>query len=270
MLDIGYAGSLLGGMATILSPCSAMLLPAFFAYAFGSAQTLILRTAVFWLGLLVTLVPMGVAAGSFGALFAEHRSTFILVAASVVVVLGLVQALGIPIPLLAPRAARGTSLVAVFALGTVYGVAGSCSGPILGSVLAVAALGQDPVRGGVLLGIFSLGMVVPLLVLALLWDVLDLGARQWLRPRPLHWGPIRTTLGQLLAGLLFVAIGVLMLLTDGLADLGGIFDARTQQRLEVDLMGWAAGVGDAIAVVLILLVVIAAVAAHMLASSRRG
>jgi cytochrome c-type biogenesis protein len=30
-MTIGYAGALIGGVLTLLSPCSAMLLPAFFA-----------------------------------------------------------------------------------------------------------------------------------------------------------------------------------------------------------------------------------------------
>ena len=81
MPDIGYLGALLGGVATIVSPCSVMLLPAFFAYAFSSRAALVGRTGLFYLGLITTLVPLGAAAGSFGALFNAHRSTFIAVAA---------------------------------------------------------------------------------------------------------------------------------------------------------------------------------------------
>ena len=51
MSDVGYLAALLGGVLALLSPCSAMLLPAFFAYAFGSRRRLVSRTGVFYLGL---------------------------------------------------------------------------------------------------------------------------------------------------------------------------------------------------------------------------
>ena len=129
MPDIGYLGALLGGVATIVSPCSVMLLPAFFAYAFSSRAALVGRTGLFYLGLITTLVPLGAAAGSFGALFNAHRSTFIAVAALLIIVLGLVQALGVTLPLPAsarPGADPGSAL-SVYVLGTVYGIAGTCA-----------------------------------------------------------------------------------------------------------------------------------------------
>ncbi|MCY9555783.1 hypothetical protein M5W98_29730, partial [Paenibacillus apiarius] len=59
MSEIGYLAALLGGVLALLSPCSAMLLPAFFAYAFQNPRQLLARTAVFYLGLAAVLVPLG-------------------------------------------------------------------------------------------------------------------------------------------------------------------------------------------------------------------
>ncbi|HSL37639.1 MAG TPA: cytochrome c biogenesis protein CcdA, partial [Arthrobacter sp.] len=66
-MDIGYAGAFLGGVLTLLSPCSALLLPAFFAYAFSTKSRLVARTGLFYLGLLSTLVPLGIFAGVLGS-----------------------------------------------------------------------------------------------------------------------------------------------------------------------------------------------------------
>lgn len=33
-MDIGFVAAVLGGLLALLSPCSALLLPSFFAYAF--------------------------------------------------------------------------------------------------------------------------------------------------------------------------------------------------------------------------------------------
>ena len=65
-MDIGYLGAFLGGLLSLLSPCSVMLLPSFFAYAFVHPSTLVTRTGVFYLGLITTLVPLGVFAGTVG------------------------------------------------------------------------------------------------------------------------------------------------------------------------------------------------------------
>ena len=59
---------------------AAMMLPSFFAYAFGSScSRLVGRTGLFYLGLLLTLVPLGLGAGSLGALLSTHRETVSLV-----------------------------------------------------------------------------------------------------------------------------------------------------------------------------------------------
>lgn len=260
MIDIGYAGALAGGVLTLLSPCSAVLLPAFFAYAFSSRTALLGRTLVFYAGLLTTLVPLGVAASSLGMLVTEHRQTLVATAAWVVIVLGVIQILGITIPLPGRTSAGGdaTSIASVYLLGAVYGVAGVCSGPILGSVLAVAAVGSSPAYGGVLLAVYALGMVVPVLILALLWDRFDIGRRRWLRPREIIVGPIRTTVVSVVAGAVFVALGALLLATEGTANLGGVLTIDTQYEVENTLRSWTSSIPD-IAVVLVLLAVAGAI-----------
>lgn len=60
--DIGYFAAFLGGLLALVSPCSALLLPAFFAYSIDSASRLLARTGIFYAGLATTLVPLGAAA----------------------------------------------------------------------------------------------------------------------------------------------------------------------------------------------------------------
>ena len=64
-------------------------------------------------------------------------------------------------------------------------------------------------------------MAAPLFVLAALWDRFDLGRRRWLRGRTLSWGAVRLHTTSLLAGLLFIAVGVVFLRYDGTAGLTG-------------------------------------------------
>ena len=89
MIDIGLAGALVGGVLSLLSPCSVMLLPAFFAYAFGSVRQILARTAIFYLGLVTTLVPLGVFASALGGLITTNRQTLISVVATLIIIAGL-------------------------------------------------------------------------------------------------------------------------------------------------------------------------------------
>ena len=244
-MDIGYAGALIGGVLTLLSPCSVLLLPAFFAYAFSTPTKLLARTGLFYLGLITTLVPIGVLAGTLGAFLTQNRTGFVFVAASLVIALGLVQLIGIKLPAFARGgSAEGTSSASVFLLGSVYGVAGVCAGPILGSVLTVAAVSGNAAYGGILLAIYALGMTVPLFVLALVWDRLRVAERGWLRPRMVRIGRWQNSWLLIVSGLLSIGIGALLLLTDGTAGLGGILTIGDQFAAESFVLNTSSGMSN--------------------------
>ena len=280
---MGWLVALLGGALALLSPCSALLLPSFFAVAFAGRTRLLARTSVFALGLAAVMVPLGAAASSVGALFTLHRGAVVTVAGVVVIVLGVIQILGggfslRPAEAAGARLAQRGTWVATLALGAVYGFAGFCTGPILGAVLTVAAASASPVRGGVLLAVYALGMAVPLYVLAALWERFDLGRRRWLRGREFRVGPLRLHTTTTVSGLLFVVVGVLVLVFDGTAALGSLLgtspDAGAAAGIEERVTTAAGGLGRAGDLVLlgILALVVIAVAAWRLrrASSRSG
>ncbi|MFC7310166.1 cytochrome c biogenesis CcdA family protein [Streptomyces monticola] len=242
--DIGYLVAFLGGLLALLSPCSALLLPAFFAYSIDSSSRLLARTGIFYLGLATTLVPLG-AAGSFaGRFFYGNRDLLVLVGGWLIIALGVLQILGMGFA--SRRMAelsgriRPTNGLSVYALGAVYGLAGFCAGPILGSVLTVAALGGNPGYGGALLAVYALGMAVPLFLLALLWERFDLGRRRWLRGRAFRVGRFELHTTSLLSGLFFIALGTLFLVFDGTTALPGLLDVDESFAVEQ----WARGVGD--------------------------
>ncbi|GGF32587.1 putative integral membrane cytochrome c biogenesis protein [Microbacterium sorbitolivorans] len=243
-MSIGLLGALLGGILTLLSPCSVMLLPAFFSYAFTSTRQVVSRTGVFYLGLITTLVPLGMLAGTVGAFINEYRFVFITVASIVVIVLGLIMVLNLPF-LRLPGASGldGTSGASVYALGTVYGLAGVCAGPLLGAVLTYAAMGANALYGGLVLLVFAAGMAAPLLVLALLWGRIP-GIKKLVRPREIRIGAWRTTWTGLIGGLITMGIGIFLLATQGTTSLGGILGATDQVRLEGTVLGAAGKVSD--------------------------
>lgn len=246
-MTLAPLAALLGGVLTLFAPCSVMLLPAFFAYAFTSRTTLAIRTLVFWAGLVTALVPLGVLAGTAGAFLSSHTDLLTRVAAALIIILGIVQVLAIelPHPRLLRRSATATRgdtrdsahPLSIFLLGVTYGFAGvGCAGPILGAVLVTAGLGGSPVSAGGLMVLYATGMALPLGLLALVWRGLSLSERSWLRPRPLRLLGRETTWTNVVSGGLFVILGALLLVAGASNPLGSLIGAERLASWEESIM----------------------------------
>ncbi|MFE0333136.1 cytochrome c biogenesis CcdA family protein [Streptomyces sp. NPDC058955] len=267
---IGYFAAFLGGLLALLSPCSALLLPAFFAYSIDTRAKLVARTGILYAGLATTLVPLGAAGSLAGRFFYGHRDLLVTAGGWLIIGLGVLQILGLGFASRRIAEASGrirpTSALSVYALGLVYGLAGFCAGPILGSVLTVAALSGSPAYGGLLLAAYALGMAVPLFVLALLWERYDLGRRRWLRGRPLRAGRFEVHSTSLVSGLFFVALGTLFLVFDGTTALPGLLSVDDSFAVEERV----SALGRAVPDWALLVAVVAVVAAVLALRGRRG
>ena len=254
-MEISYLAAFIGGLLMLFAPCAAMLLPAFFAYAFTSRTTLLARTGVFALGVLLVLVPLGAFAGTLGAFIRSNAHIVTLVAGILVIVLGILQmfAVTFPVPqwasqLMRPKGGTGDdagapSNLATFALGIGYAIAGvGCSGPILGAVLSFATLGGSVWSGALLMATFAIGMVVPVGVLALLWEGFNLSEKAWLRPHPVKLLGRWTTRMNVISGVLFVGLGIILVFFGGQSGLPSIFSASQQVAVESKIIEAVAGV----------------------------
>lgn len=240
-MDIGLLSAFLGGALALLSPCAALLLPAFFASTVGAGPRLLLHGAVFYVGLALVLVPIGLGAGALGSLFVTHRTAIVAISSVLLVLLGIAQLLGLgfdPARLmpgadrLQSRTASATGLVKTLLLGAAGGVAGFCAGPILGAVLTLAAARGDAVAAGGLLAVYGAGMVLPLLLIAALWQKLGARGRSVLRGRTF------TVLGRelhttsVLTGLLIIVVGIVFWTTNGLIGAPELLPYETQGWLQ--------------------------------------
>ncbi|CAL8974577.1 hypothetical protein TESS_TESS_02800 [Tessaracoccus sp. O5.2] len=123
----------------------------------------------------------------------------------------------------APNTARGDTAT-FFSLGVFSGIASSCCAPVLAGVMTLSALSASPV-GGLVLGLaYVFGMVIPLFVMALLWD------KRPERMRRLRAKPIRINLGRftlatntvnLAVAVGFVIMGILVIGQAGATEMTG-------------------------------------------------
>lgn len=265
VVNVSYLVSFLGGVLSLLSPCSALLLPAFFAYAFGGGGELVKKTGVFYLGLAATLVPLGMGISAVSALFYGQRGLLITGSGVLLIAFGVLQLFGLGFtvgPLVRLRSkVRGDSAGAVFALGAVYGFAGFCSGPILGAVLTVAAASDGVLRGASLLAVYAAGMAAPLFLMALLWDRLDLGRRRWLRGREVGIGKLRFHTTNLISGIMFIVLGVVFIVYQGTSALSGLYESNGATNVAFAVEQWTEEIAQGVPAVVVLAVIIGLLAA---------
>lgn len=220
-MEIGFAYALIGGMLGVFSPCNALLLPAFFANIATSRARLLILGSVFLAGLLATLVPLGLGLGWLGGAFTIDRGVLLGGAGWVLVALGLFTAFGggIDFSRLVPGRPRPVagSLAGTFALGAVSGVAGFCTGPVLGAILTLALSSASPARGGTLFGLYGVGMVLPIMFIALLVRKLGHRSVSWMRGRRFRVGRLRLHTTSLAMGAVTVLVGWILIFTNGMA-----------------------------------------------------
>lgn len=240
-MEISLITAFLGGVLALLSPCGALLLPAFFASVIGQRMRLVVHGGVFYLGLAVTLVPLGLGLGAVGNLLTEYRDVLIVTTSAILIVLGLAQAAGFGFDMskalpgagsLQQRAHNRSGFVRTLLLGAASGVAGFCSGPILGAILTLAVAQGNAWNAGLMLAVYGLGMVAPLTVLAALWNKLSPRAMSVLRGRGFRFlgRDLHTT--SVITGLLITAVGVVFWTTNGLVSAPSLLPAGIQRGLQ--------------------------------------
>jgi cytochrome c-type biogenesis protein len=161
--------ALLAGIITFVSPCVLPLVPGYLGFVSANARSKVVTgTLLFVLGFTAVFVSLGVLAGSAGLLFFVREPLIQLLLGLLVVLFGVAQLGGVgflqrTVRLPNPRVglAGAPFLGVVFALGWT-----PCIGPTLSAVLVLASDAGDPVRGGVLATVYSLGIGIPFLLIA--------------------------------------------------------------------------------------------------------
>jgi cytochrome c-type biogenesis protein len=214
----------IAGVLTFLAPCTLPLVPGYLAFVSGaslkdfrdSAQSMSLRRKVvlnglfFVLGFSAVFILFGVAAGGLGSLMGVYRVQLSRVGGVFVILFGLFMLEALHMPFMnrtkrfhIPFIFRRGKLRNSFLLGTVFGFGWTpCIGPILGTVLFLVGSTATMWQGAFLLGVFSLGLAIPFLVLAFM-----IGSASLRVHRIARFGKILTFVG----GIFLIFLGILLL-----------------------------------------------------------
>lgn len=175
-----YSSSLLaaflGGVLALFAPCCIVsLLPAYIGSAVGRQKLgLPATTGLFALGIAVVMLPIVLGVGLIGVWLGNYHSLVSLVVGLFLLGLGVLilsgKTMELPIPTLNIRV-KGRGPGAIFLLGVSSGLASACCAPVFAGVVAISMLGGSIGGSLALAGAYIFGMVFPLLVIALVWEI---------------------------------------------------------------------------------------------------
>ncbi|MEU0721791.1 cytochrome c biogenesis protein CcdA [Streptomyces lavendulocolor] len=208
--------SFFGGMVALLAPCCiSVMLPAYFATGFRSRGRVVAGTLAFGAGVATVIVPIGLGAAAVSAALQRYHLVVYLTGGALMLLGGLAVLAGwkpkLPMP--SGRSPQGGGFGAAYGLGAFSGIASACCAPVLAGVAVLSgATASFPAALSVGL-VYVLGMVAPLVVIALAWERGHRGPAKVLQGRRvrLRAGAWQRSvpLGDLLAGILLIAMGVL-------------------------------------------------------------
>src|SRR6266487_47631 len=178
--SIFFGGSLLaaiiaGAIALFAPCCISVMLPAYFASSFQNRRLLVAMTFLFAAGIATVILPIAMGASVLRQLLtAQHTAVYITGGLLMLALAGYVLLGGqLHLPMPGRRAGGKTGVLSVYSLGIFSGVASSCCAPVLAGVIALSSAVSSFWLALVLGSAYVFGMVIPLFVIALLWDRYD-------------------------------------------------------------------------------------------------
>jgi cytochrome c-type biogenesis protein len=208
--------AIVAGLISFTSPCALPLVPSYLSYISGlpigelsersARRVVLLSTTAFVGGFTLVFTALGASSTLFGSFLIHHLPLILKVSGVVIIIFGLAMTGLIKIPFMARERRFDLARITggprgAFPLGMAFAFGWTpCIGPILASILAVASTSNTVVEGAFLLALYSIGLGVPFILLAL-----GIGrARRSLSFLKRHGRAI-----EIMGGLLLIAVGIL-------------------------------------------------------------
>ncbi|MBI4114726.1 MAG: hypothetical protein HY445_02690 [Candidatus Niyogibacteria bacterium] len=179
-MDIIFSASIiaafLAGMVALFAPCCiTVLLPAYLGSAFREKKNILKMTFVFFAGIAVVLVPIGLGAAWLARVFRDFHTEMYIFGALLMLVFAIAAFRGkgfsfIPMPKRVLPQVGGSHSKTVFLLGIFSGAATSCCAPVLAGAVTLAVLTGTFWKALVVTFAYVFGMTFPLFLAGYFYD----------------------------------------------------------------------------------------------------
>lgn len=180
---INYLLLFLEGIITFISPCLLPMLPiyiSYFAGSSGSKKGALKNALAFVAGFTTVFILLGAFATTIGSFLVRHKAVLNMVSGGVIILFGLGMLLKVDfnkifkINLNVKFNFGGMNLITSYIFGLVFSISWTpCVGVFLTSALAVAATQKTMIKGMLMLFSYSMGLGIPFVVSAVLFDKLQ-------------------------------------------------------------------------------------------------
>ena len=187
--DISYAGALGGGVLSFVSPCVLPLVPAYLCFLggtsleqlsgeheaeAGASRRVVVSALFFIFGFSSVFIALGASASAVSGILLQNKLILGQIAGVIIVIFGL-HIMGLfKLPFLNREVRlhlqnRPTGYAGAYILGLAFAFGWTpCIGPILATVLSIAARSDSMWYGTSLLSVYAAGLGVPFLLAAFL------------------------------------------------------------------------------------------------------
>ena len=166
------------GFISFLSPCVLPLIPGYISYISGESlgdivekqKKVILKTVLFSLGFSLVFISFGATASFIGNILLENSNTLRIIAGIIIIIfsLQLIDILNLNFLNQEKRFQTknySNNLFFPVLVGAAFGFGWTpCIGPVLGSILTLAAVESSIGKGILLLSFYSLGLAIPFIL----------------------------------------------------------------------------------------------------------
>lgn len=265
VIPVSFLAAFFAGVFAILSPCSAALLPAFFAYSFQQKKKLMEATGIFFLGLATIFVPLGFSASLISKFFITQQRLLFTLAGIVFLFWGvwaLVKQEGGSSNI---KSVPGRSFLSVYVMGVFFAfTTGTCAAPVIGAIFTLASTFANSLQAILLLLTFALGLTLPLFFLSFFFERLKFAEWKLVRGRLWEY----TVFGKrrylhsnnLILSSIFIGLGFLFFFSRGTNAFLAFFDKQgfvdIYYRANSFLLGLNTQVANLLFVILLVLVVL--------------
>src|SRR3989344_1270906 len=218
LVSASFIAAFIAGIAALFAPCCVtILLPTYLASIFKDRSTVFLMTFIYFLGLLVVFMPIGLGAVFLTQIFSTYHNIIFSAGAIFLIFLGTFLLLGqqFSLPFNVHPELKRASAGSVFTLGVFSGIATTCCAPVLAGVLTLAVLPGSFLLGGAYTLAFVLGMVAPLFLLGAVLDKSKFTEKFFAFRRTLSYAifgrKISLTFSNLFSGAMFLILGIIII-----------------------------------------------------------